>query len=81
LQALSQELNQVGAKNTIEHNTLILHKHDELDFSKPIKTYGDHRMAMAFSIFSGLYDSIKISAPTVVNKSFPVFWKQMKNLN
>ncbi|MDR1951053.1 MAG: 3-phosphoshikimate 1-carboxyvinyltransferase [Bacteroidales bacterium] len=80
LDALSQELNQIGAKNSIEQNSLILHKHGELDFSNPTKTYDDHRMAMAFSIFSGLYDQIKIDSPEVVNKSFPKFWEQLKKL-
>jgi len=80
LQALSQELNQIGAKNIIEQNTLILHKHDKLDFSKPIKTYGDHRMAMAFATFSGLYDFVEIIFPEVVNKSFPSFWEQVDKL-
>ena len=80
LRALSQELNQIGAKNTVEQNTLILHKHDELNFSKPVKTYDDHRMAMAFSVFSGLYGSIEISSPEVVNKSFPNFWEQVDKL-
>ncbi|MCL2417400.1 MAG: 3-phosphoshikimate 1-carboxyvinyltransferase [Bacteroidales bacterium] len=80
LLALSQELNQIGAKNIIEQSTLILYKHDKLDFSKPIKTYGDHRMAMAFAIFSGLYDSVEIISSEVVNKSFPNFWKQIDKL-
>ncbi|MCL2682123.1 MAG: 3-phosphoshikimate 1-carboxyvinyltransferase [Bacteroidales bacterium] len=81
LQALSQELNQIGAKNSIEENSLILYEHGELNFSKPIKTYNDHRMAMAFSIFSGLYDQVEILQPEVVSKSFPDFWTQIDKLN
>ncbi len=80
LTALSRELNQIGAKNTIEQNSLILYKHNELDFSKPVKTYGDHRMAMAFSIFSGLYTPIELLNPEVVIKSFPDFWTQINKL-
>jgi 3-phosphoshikimate 1-carboxyvinyltransferase len=80
LQALSQELNQIGAENIIEQDSLILYKYNKLIFSKPIKTYGDHRMAMAFSIFSGLYDGVEIQHPEVVNKSFPNFWIQINNL-
>jgi 3-phosphoshikimate 1-carboxyvinyltransferase len=82
LQALSQELNQIGAKTIIEQNSLILYEHDNpLDFSKPVKTYGDHRMAMAFSIFSGLHNHVEIIHPEVVNKSFPNFWKQVEKLS
>jgi len=80
LQALSEEFNRIGAKNTIEQSTLILHKHDKLDFSQPIKTYGDHRMAMAFAIFSGLYDFVEIVFPEVVGKSFPNFWEQIRKI-
>ncbi|MDR2907492.1 MAG: 3-phosphoshikimate 1-carboxyvinyltransferase [Bacteroidales bacterium] len=80
LQALSHELNQIGATNTIEHHSLILYKHGELDFSKPIQTYGDHRMAMAFSTLSSLYPSIEIKQHEVVCKSFPDFWQQLHNL-
>jgi 3-phosphoshikimate 1-carboxyvinyltransferase len=80
LQALSEELNQIGAKNDIEQNSLILYQHGDLDFSKPIKTYNDHRMAMAFSIFSSLYNSVEISNPEIVKKSFPKFWEQLLNI-
>ena len=80
LQALSQELHQIGAKHIVERDSLILYKHGELDLSKPIKTYGDHRMAMAFSIFSALYSGVKILHPEVVNKSFPDFWNQINQL-
>jgi 3-phosphoshikimate 1-carboxyvinyltransferase len=81
LQALSKELNFIGAKNIIEQNSLILFQHSDLDFSKSIFTYNDHRMAMAFSIFSGLYDSVKIEYPEVVDKSFPDFWDELNKLN
>jgi 3-phosphoshikimate 1-carboxyvinyltransferase len=81
LQALSRELNQIGAKNIVEQDSLIIRKYNKkLDFSKPVKTYGDHRMAMAFSIFSGLYNDVEIVHPEVVNKSFPNFWKQVEKL-
>jgi len=80
LQAISQELNQIGAKNNIEQNALALYRHGELDFSKPIKTYSDHRMAMAFSVFSGLHNPIKFKNPEVVSKSFPNFWEQVSKL-
>jgi len=80
LQALSNELNKIGAKNSIEKNTLILYKNDTLNFSQPIETYGDHRMAMAFAIFSERYDCVEITSPEIVNKSFPNFWEQHNKL-
>ncbi len=42
-------------------------------------TYEDHRMAMAFAPFAMLND-IQIEDPSVVIKSYPNFWKDLKNL-
>ncbi len=39
----------------------------------PIKTYEDHRMAMAFACLSPLFP-VTIEHPEVVSKSFPGFW-------
>lgn len=47
--------------------------------SARIKTYQDHRMAMSFSVAVGKI-TMEISDPRVVNKSFPGFWEQLKNL-
>jgi len=80
LQALSNELNKINAKHSIEKNTLILYTNDTLNFSQPIETYGDHRMAMAFAIFSEQYDCVEITSPEIVNKSFPNFWEQHDKL-
>lgn len=44
--------------------------------SLPIKTYNDHRMAMAFSPLA-LLDKIEIQHPEVVAKSYPDFWKDL----
>ena len=89
LYALSQELNKIRAKNIIENDSLILYNRtcefsqtnpDGLDFSKPLQTYGDHRMAMAFSIFPTHHKFIETFHPTVIDKSFPDFWKQVKKI-
>lgn len=44
-----------------------------------IKTYGDHRMAMAFAPLALLFP-IQIENPEVVGKSYPRFWEDMKLL-
>lgn len=44
-----------------------------------IATYGDHRMAMAFSALSFL-GPIRIEKPEVVEKSYPNFWNDLKTL-
>jgi 3-phosphoshikimate 1-carboxyvinyltransferase len=41
-----------------------------------VKTYGDHRMAMAFAPLA-LLGNINIENPEVVEKSYPTFWEEM----
>ncbi len=45
-----------------------------------IETYHDHRMAMAFAPIAMLRSEIEISDPMVVNKSYPNFWEQLKEM-
>ena len=42
-----------------------------------IDTYEDHRMAMAFAPICTMAD-IRIEDPSVVNKSYPGFWKDLQ---
>lgn len=42
-----------------------------------IQDFNDHRIAMAFSVFSR-WGNIKMGNPNCVNKSFPDFWKECK---
>ncbi len=44
-----------------------------------LATYQDHRMAMAFAPLSYLYP-LQIENPQVVEKSYPNFWKEWKNV-
>ena len=43
-----------------------------------IATYEDHRMAMAFAPLGLVFDGIQINEPEVVEKSYPDFWKHLK---
>ena len=47
--------------------------------NKKIKTYNDHRMALAFAPLS-ILKSLEINEPSVVSKSFPEFWKKLKDV-
>lgn len=42
-----------------------------------IKTYDDHRMAMAFAPLALVFDTIEIEEPEVVEKSYPEFWQHL----
>ena len=44
-----------------------------------IKTYNDHRVAMAMAVV-GLVREIEIEEPEVVNKSYPGFWEEIRKI-
>ena len=50
----------------------------EPDADVMIKTYEDHRMAMAFAPASMVFPGLKIDNPQVVRKSYPHFWDDLK---
>jgi 3-phosphoshikimate 1-carboxyvinyltransferase len=45
-----------------------------------ISTYEDHRMAMAFAPLALKLNAITIEEPSVVTKSYPMFWKDIEKL-
>jgi 3-phosphoshikimate 1-carboxyvinyltransferase len=77
LAALQAELSSFGISLVQEGEDLFKlsgnYKHTE----KPIKTYEDHRMAMAFAPLS-IKGKLSIENPEVVVKSFPKFWSELE---
>ncbi len=55
-------------------------KSKEVPAVKQIKTYQDHRMAMAFSPATLRYPGLIIEDPDVVHKSYPGFWKDLESV-
>ncbi len=45
-----------------------------------IKTYSDHRMAMAFGAVMHMIEGLSIEEPQVVAKSYPDFWQHLSSL-
>lgn len=45
-----------------------------------VRTYGDHRMAMAFALAVLAKGEIRIEDPNVVSKSYPSFWDDLRNV-
>ncbi|MDE6379344.1 MAG: 3-phosphoshikimate 1-carboxyvinyltransferase [Muribaculaceae bacterium] len=45
-----------------------------------IRTYKDHRMAMAFAPARLAFPSLRIEDPTVVEKSFPSYWHEFSKI-
>ncbi|GGE29956.1 3-phosphoshikimate 1-carboxyvinyltransferase [Psychroflexus planctonicus] len=79
LQALKNELEKFGAQVEIDEQSLFLKSPKKLHADVLVKTYQDHRMAMAFAPLA-TKTSLKIEDPEVVEKSYPNFWKDLKKI-
>lgn len=80
LQALKNELEKFGAMVSINSDSIQLN--NSVNFkneSISIKTYQDHRMAMAFAPL-GLKQPLLIINANVVSKSYPSFWSDLKQI-
>lgn len=73
LVALQQELEKLGAEISITEKSLHLKAGSVINKDILIKTYDDHRMAMAFAPLS-LKVPIQIDDAEVVSKSYTDFW-------
>lgn len=73
LEALKEELTKLGAKITVTEESLHLKASEKINEHIAIKTYNDHRMAMAFAPLA-IKVPIKILNAEVVSKSYVDFW-------
>lgn len=79
LEALKSELTKLGAEITVTNNSLALAPATKINPDIKIKTYNDHRMAMAFAPLA-LKVPVIIEDAGVVSKSYPDFWKDLKRI-
>jgi len=77
LEALKEELSNLGAIISVTDRSLHLETSSEIHENIAIKTYNDHRMAMAFAPLA-LKVPIKILDAEVVTKSYQKFWNDME---
>lgn len=79
VKALQNELAKIGVE-LIEDNLVYTLNCSRLHFPEKvtIKTYDDHRMAMAFAPLSLLVKELEIEDMDVVEKSYPDFWKDLQ---
>lgn len=81
--ALCNELAKFGAALTEPHDGELAWNgviNDSITQEKPfIKTYHDHRMALAFAPMALANYKIEIEDPGVVTKSYPSFWDGLRN--
>ncbi len=79
LVALQNELEKIGMRTEITHESItsteFVTPHEHIS----IATYNDHRMAMSFAPYV-LIGAIEIQNPEVVEKSYPDFWKDFHTL-
>ena len=79
LEALKTEIEKLGGKVYITEDSLELEPSDSIKSGVAIKTYNDHRMAMAFAPLALKTDLI-IENAEVVSKSFPDYWRDLEAL-
>lgn len=79
LEALKTELTKLGANITVTNDSLTLETSNTIKTDVTIATYQDHRMAMAFAPLA-LKTALFINEAEVVSKSFPTFWKDLKDI-
>ena len=77
LEALKVELIKLGADVMVTNESLHLKASNLINKDIVIKTYQDHRMAMAFAPLA-LKVPIIIEDAEVVSKSYPTFWEDLK---
>ena len=80
LSALKIEMEKFGSKVDITSNSLELYPNSKLKNNIAIDTYNDHRMAMAFAPLA-IKVPIIINDSSVVSKSYPTFWDDLKSID
>ncbi|WP_397445211.1 3-phosphoshikimate 1-carboxyvinyltransferase [Polaribacter sp. R77954] len=79
LVALDDELSKLGASISVTDDSLHLEVSSTINKNIAIKTYNDHRMAMAFAPLA-LRVPIQINNAEVVTKSYQKFWDDMQQI-
>ena len=79
LLALYNELQKLGTETVITDLTIQSLAFKDAEENIYIKTYQDHRMAMSFAPFC-LIKELNIEDENVVEKSYPMFWEDLKNI-
>jgi len=79
INAIKAELKKCGIGVSMTHNSIRISPSHLLTSDLTLLTYNDHRMAMSLAPLA-LSGEIKIEDPSVVEKSFPYFWEELKKL-
>ena len=81
ISAVNTELSKFGCEVHTTDNSMCIEK-GITDFNQTvdINTYNDHRMAMSFAPLALVLKKVTIQNKEVVNKSYPLFWEDLKDL-
>lgn len=80
--AISTELRKLGYVLECGHETMEWKgERCEAEQNPLIRTYGDHRMAMAFAPARLVFHSLTIENPSVTDKSFPAYWTELDKIS
>lgn len=77
--AVSTELEKLGARTEVGEDYLVVHPPPEIKEAS-IKTYDDHRMAMAFSLAACGKAAVTIEHPECVAKTFPEYFSVLEGV-
>jgi 3-phosphoshikimate 1-carboxyvinyltransferase len=80
IHATCTELARLGVQVEEHDDGMTIHPCSTFEPSN-VKTYNDHRMAMAFSLIGLRFDGVTIENPSCVSKTFPDFFDVLKQLS
>jgi 3-phosphoshikimate 1-carboxyvinyltransferase len=78
--AIKTELEKVGIEVLTTNDSITIAPSKISNLTTQFFTYKDHRMAMSFTPLALCCNTIEIENPTVVEKSFPHFWKELQKI-
>ena len=78
VQASVDELNRLGVSATVDDDGFTVVGGDHTPAA--VETYEDHRMAMALALIGLSHDSVEVTDPGCVAKTFPGFWDMLDEL-
>jgi 3-phosphoshikimate 1-carboxyvinyltransferase len=73
------ELSRLGVRVEEHADGMTVHPVEKMRAAS-IRTYNDHRMAMAFSLIGLRFDGVTIENPACVSKTFPDFFEVLETL-
>ena len=79
IRAVATELTRLGSRVDETPDGLIVHGGERLHAGR-VKTYHDHRMAMAFTALGAVVRGIEIAEPACVAKTYPGFFYDVASL-